>query len=304
MTAIADLDAGAPRRLGLFIGVLTVLVVGLSGLTWLLQLNILVLGPVYMFTPLIAAVAVCWRHDIPLRTVGLRFGRWKWVVISAVCWPPIALLIAGASIVVPGVRIDHTIIATETGVPSEPLWLLVGLVGIIAVMLLSGVSINAVLAFGEEFGWRGYLLWELAPLGFWKASTVIGVMWGIWHAPLVLAGLNYPTFPVVGVFMFTVICILMSPLYTYLVARAESVLPAVFLHGVFNATGLVALAGTDNPFLRELVASEGGIVGVVVLGLLLVLIWRLGPDNIPMRMSPEADRHQSDRGKLPLIQSN
>jgi membrane protease YdiL (CAAX protease family) len=58
--------------------------------------------------------------------------------------------------------------------------------------LISGVTIGAVFAFGEEYGWRGYLLPKLLPLGEFRASLLVGVIWAFWHTPALLAGLNYP----------------------------------------------------------------------------------------------------------------
>ena len=277
ISAPHSISEGATQRLVLFFGVLFVLVVTSSLLTWTMNIDILSLGPVYMFTPLIAAMTVCYFHNIPLRDVGLRLGRRRWIVFSAVVWPPVALVIAGVSTLVPGVWFDPSLIPAETGVPNDPIWMLLGLIALVAVMIVIGATINTVLAFGEEFGWRGYLLWELAPLGFWNASFLIGLVWGLWHAPLVVAGLNYPTFPILGVFVFTLVCIVVSPIYTYLVVRSGSVIPAAVFHGVFNATGLVALAETDSNILRELVASEGGVAGLTVFLFVLLGIWWLDP---------------------------
>ena len=271
---------GVERRLTTFLGVLFALVSAFSIGTWIFSIDILTLGPLYMFTPFVAAVAVCYREGISFRRVGLRVGRKRWIVIAALWWPPVALFIAMLSVVVPGVRFDPSLITAETGVPDDPLWMIVGFVALVCVMILIGVTVNAVLAFGEEFGWRGYLLWELSPLGFWRASASIGVIWGLWHAPLVLVGLNYPHFPIIGIAVFTLVCVLLSPIYTYLVFKGGSVLPAAVCHGVFNATGLAALAGTDSPVLRELVASPGGAVGIVVFALVLFGIWWSGPPEM------------------------
>lgn len=298
---MSTLDVGASGRLRDFLGILAFLVIGASTLSWLLAIDIMTLGPLYMFTPLLAAVIVCWRHDISLHQVGFRFGRRRWLLVGAFVWPPIALLMTGLALLVPGTTFDPTPILDMTGVPNEPVWLLIGAIGLLIGMLVAGVTINTVLAFGEEFGWRGYLLWELAPLGFWKASALIGLFWGLWHTPLVLAGLNYPSFPLLGVVLFTGICMLFSPLYTYLVAKANSMLPAALLHGVFNATGFIALAGTDDPVLRELVVSDGGLIGILVMTLILVVLYTSEAETVTIR--PEMAEPPSGRTKPPLDSS-
>ena len=43
-------------------------------------------------------------------------------------------------------------------------------------------------ALGEELGWRGYLLAKLAPIGLGRASILIGIIWGVWHAPAIFMG--------------------------------------------------------------------------------------------------------------------
>jgi membrane protease YdiL (CAAX protease family) len=115
--------------------------------------------------------------------------------------------------------------------------------------LVAGVTINAVAALGEELGWRGLLLRELSPLGFWRLSLLTGVVWGIWHAPLILQGHNFPDAPVVGIVVMTGWTVATSPLFTYLTVRSRSVLAATLLHGSFNAVAslsLVYLTGAGN----------------------------------------------------------
>jgi membrane protease YdiL (CAAX protease family) len=79
--------------------------------------------------------------------------------------------------------------AQAAAFPVHPLW--------IAVLqaLIAGVTINAVSGFGEELGWRGFLQRELVHLGFWKSSICVGLIWGLWHAPLILQGHNHPSHP-------------------------------------------------------------------------------------------------------------
>lgn len=253
------------RTLSEFLVVLTGLVLGFSGITYLADVHIVAAGPLYMFTPATAGLFVCLHNEISFSSVGLRIGRRRWLALAAVLPLPVLGTITALSLGVPGVTFDSSFdLPAQVGLPSGPFWTLVAL----GAMVVVGATVNGILAFGEEFGWRGYLLWELAPLGFWKASVVIGAVWGVWHAPLVLAGHNYPSFPVIGVFAFTITCIAMAPLFTYLVVRSQSVLPAAIFHGVFNAAGLVGYAGTDSSVLRQLVASEGGIIGISVFTLI------------------------------------
>jgi len=58
--------------------------------------------------------------------------------------------------------------------------------------------INTVFGFGEELGWRGYLLPKLMPLGKTKAYLILGIIWGLWHLPMVLVGFMYPGYPLLG----------------------------------------------------------------------------------------------------------
>jgi uncharacterized protein len=90
--------------------------------------------------------------------------------------------------------------------------------------------------FGEEYGWRGYLLPRLLPLGEIRASVLLGVIWGVWHLPLILAGLNYPGVNVwLAIIIFTFVTVALSFTYTWFyVASSGSVLVAAVFHASTN----------------------------------------------------------------------
>jgi hypothetical protein len=48
---------------------------------------------------------------------------------------------------------------------------------------LAAVSVNAFFALGEEIGWRGYLYDLLGRSPSLRNTVVVGVLWGLWHAP-------------------------------------------------------------------------------------------------------------------------
>lgn len=256
------LDAG---RLGRFLGTLVALVAVFVAVSRGTEIDLLVLAPAYMFTPVLAGLAAVLPAEPSLRSIGVRVGRFRWAAIAAQAVLPITAATVVVSVAVPGVGIDPAPEAlADLGVPG-------GVAGLVVVLFVGGVTANAVLAAGEELGWRGYLLWELAPLGFWRASALIGALWGVWHVPVILAGHNFPSFPVVGSVLFVGFCVAAAPLYTFVVVRGESVLPAVLLHGVFNGvagTLVVSYTTADSTALAELVAHPGGVAGIVVAGLI------------------------------------
>ncbi|MDX2196611.1 MAG: CPBP family intramembrane glutamic endopeptidase [Cytophagales bacterium] len=133
--------------------------------------------------------------------------------------------------------------------------------------MFAGITLNALAALGEEIGWRGLMLSELSPKGNFLASIIIGVVWGIWHAPIVLMGHNYPEHPVIGVFCMILFCTLSSPLFTFITLRSGSVLASAILHGTIN--GVAALAVVTFSGGNDLTLGLTGLPGI---GVLLALI--------------------------------
>lgn len=139
--------------------------------------------------------------------------------------------------------------------------------------VIAGLTLNGVFAFGEEYGWRGWLMNELAPLGPVRANLLTGVLWGLWHAPLILMGFNYAPYRLMGV---VAMCGLTTAL-SFLLWRAReytgSVLAPAVLHGAFNAFQgfLVLTIAARNP----LVSVPVGVLGWVALALVAVLLWAL-----------------------------
>lgn len=273
-------------RLATFLGILAVFAAALHLVSLRTGLSPITLAPVYMFSPLIAGLVVGMRSNIPLSEIGLRIGRVRWLAVAAVASLPLVGLTLVFAVAMPGVGFAPSVD------PVPGIELPRGLLGVLAMFGLAlalGTTVNAVFAFGEEFGWRGYLLWELAPLGFWKASFVIGAIWGLWHAPVIIAGYNYPSFPVVGVVAMTIACLSFSPVYTYLVVEAESVLAAALLHGVFNGSAglVIAYAATERPVLGELVASPVGAAGILAFGVAAIGIGLSGPPRLDREFARE-----------------
>ena len=141
----------------------------------------------------------------------------------------------------------------------------------LAVVLVAPVA-NLVPSLGEEWGWRGYLLPKLLErhsMGIVLLSS--GVIWGLWHAPLIALGHNYgtdyPGFPVGGILAMCVLCIVLGVFMSYVTLRSGSCLPAAIAHGMFNgcySMGILFSTTGGNPFLGPAATGIVGGIGFVV----------------------------------------
>ncbi|MDE7132164.1 MAG: CPBP family intramembrane metalloprotease [Lachnospiraceae bacterium] len=96
-------------------------------------------------------------------------------------------------------------------------------------------------AFGEEAGWRGYMMPKMIKLwGVGKAVVIGGIIWGIWHWPLTYVGHNfgmeYFGYPFTGFATMCVLCIFMGIILTYVTCKSGSIWPAAILHAINNAS--------------------------------------------------------------------
>jgi membrane protease YdiL (CAAX protease family) len=146
------------------------------------------------------------------------------------------------------------------------------------VLLSEGLAVNCVAALGEEIGWRGLLVPELAKtLSFTKTALVSGAIWAVWHWPLILSGqYNGAGTPAwFGLTCFTIMIIGISFPLAWLRLRSGSLWGAVLLHAAHNLFIQALLTPlTRDSGLTEYVIDEFG-VGLALAGLVLAcLFWR------------------------------
>jgi hypothetical protein len=153
-------------------------------------------------------------------------------------------------------------------VPPVAIFLLSLLQGTIA-----GFTINLPFTFGEELGWRGLLLRETQKSGLFKSNLFIGVVWGLWHAPIILQGHNYPGHPVAGIFMMTLFTTALSFPMAYCRFKSKTILGPSALHGMFNPLGMLTVFFVIGA--NPLYGFVAGIAGIAVISLLAVSIYFL-----------------------------
>lgn len=262
----------------------------------------------YMPLPFVAALVVERRSgggyllDVEKRTILRTIGRVtliSFTVSIAIYLANVAVtLILGNVLGIEGVgRLVSTqaemlvaiaesmpTVATQANLADTPpialLYTLWPFVGIIA-----GFTINGLFAFGEEYGWRGVLMNELRPLGSVRANLLTGVMWGLWHAPVIMLGFNYGAQRGWGIVMM---CLVMTPL-SFILWRAReysrSVVAPAIIHGAFNGFAGFFLFLTMGR--STLVAVPVGIAGALALTVVALVMWRVAKPAPPLEPSAE-----------------
>jgi membrane protease YdiL (CAAX protease family) len=131
--------------------------------------------------------------------------------------------------------------------------------------------------FGEEYGWRYYLQQRLFALfGLRRGVLLLGIIWGLWHAPVIAMGYNYPGRPLLGNIAMILFTVVIGIYLSYAVLRSRSIWPAVILHGFTNtlAPRLIAYFGAP----ADPVFSFGlGIFGIALLAVPAVYLLYLLP---------------------------
>jgi len=215
-----------------------------------------------MFAPAIAAVIMrLWVSKEGLRrSIGPVRHKLRWYAVA----------VLGPALFVTAV----IAIGSVTGISEFTLGVDKPFVSVWLALLLINTPITAALTLGEEYGWRGYLLPKLLPLGEVKASAIIALIWAPWHLPLLMVGLNYVNKDPLAVLAFMLALTLgLSMLLTRLfVAAGGSVLVVTFAHASFNAFGdrlsdSAHLSG--DPFL----VSVGGLLGFALMALVIVGVY-------------------------------
>lgn len=271
-----------------------------SGITASSGLSYLLLAGTCMFGPAIAAIIQQRLFDkAPWSGLGLplKGTRWSIVALTALvgmAMVPTALLtlhvfgqLAGfeafgrVSITSERIVVSLTELLQKAGQPEAIAGQLrmlegipAGVVLLVALLgaLLAAVTINLPFMLGEELGWRGYLWQRTEHWSGMRRVGFTGVVWGLWHAPLIAMGHNYPDHPIAGIGMMTLFCVLLALLFDWTRTRSRSIWSSCLLHGVINGSaGAMALfAWGGHPLVGSLV-GVAGFVAFALLGALILL---------------------------------
>jgi membrane protease YdiL (CAAX protease family) len=177
--------------------------------------------------------------------------------------------------------------------PEAPAWVQGGTWGAMAhgvgVHLMRGFGAWLLFAFGEEIGWRGFLVVQLKRADLPLPLLAGGLIWSAWHWPSMLIG-SYPAGPnpVLSVLLLTVTLTSFSYVLSALRIATGSMWPAAFAHALWNSFFFDSFEGatrSSNLWTREsgLLTAAASIVVAALTLLALGPTVRAGGPAIRMR---------------------
>ena len=231
-----------------------------------------------MWCPALSAILTKLIFDRNLKDLGWKPGPAKWlglgyllpILYGAVVYGIVWLVGLG------GFTTDVTAgVASELGMANASP---VQIVAVYALLMGTIVFVRSSLpgSFGEELGWRGFLFPELQRMtSFTTASLIGGVVWVLFHLPLILFSDYNSTAPrAFQVVMFFISAIALTFVHNWFRARSGSVWPAVFLHASHNIFFLNVFDPLMARYpLTDFFVTEFG-AGLMVISVLMALyVW-------------------------------
>ncbi len=139
--------------------------------------------------------------------------------------------------------------------------------------VILGPILGLIITFGEEYGWRGYLQSELVRLGRIRGVGLLGIIWGVWHWPIIWLGYNYPGQPILGPLLMTAYTVVLSYFLAYAVFKSKGLWTAAYLHALNNQAMSFFMVAVVAPV--NIALSFGiGIPGLILCALVVLLLLR------------------------------
>ena len=251
------------------------------------------LGPwaiLLQWAPAIGAFATLLIYQRNVRGLGFGLGKGRYLVLSYFL-PLAVLLVTYAVIWLLGLGgFDSETVLKETeaslGISSPILLMLANIV----VTGPAGVLFAAIFALGEEIGWRGFLVPELAiTRSFTGVALISGVIWALFHFPFVFifggerAGTPIPY----QLLVMTIQAIAISTIVAWIRLMSGSLWTAVIFHSVLNPFGQGLFTNlTTNTGITPYIAGEQGLALAITWSIVAIMFW-LKRDSLPQFQSQD-----------------
>lgn len=164
---------------------------------------------------------------------------------------------------------------TQTMNLRTPAWISVA-IGVF-LMCAFGLLGSLTSALGEEIGWRGFLVPELARTSSFTTTALIsGIVWALWHYPVLIWGdYNAGTATWCALTCFTVLVISGSVIFAWMRLKSGSLWTGAMLHASHNLfVQAIFTPLTRNTGKTAWYIDEFGAVLPAVMFLFAIYFWR------------------------------
>jgi membrane protease YdiL (CAAX protease family) len=251
-----------------------IFVVSVLAISWSFEAFIIVNGGVRNFGPLWIVALMCIPGVLSLvlrlvlksgfGDVSFRAGKGRYY-IYAITVPLLLALLVGLVSAVFDIR-KFSLISPGQLIQITPI-------------LLSVLGLGLIGAFGEELGWRGFLLPKMMNGGFKSPYFACGLVWASWHLPLIAFGDFYQTDnALLMALIYGLGIIAMSFVFSELRVRSGSVWIAAIAHSAHNfffqfavPVLLLTVPGSHSE-LWDTVAGDTGLFIAVFYGLTYLVL--------------------------------
>jgi len=254
------------------------MLIPLSTLGYILALKIPIFVLFLMWTPGLSSILarLLLREgtaDISLKTGGRRTWR---TLPFILLFPAVIGLFAYGTAWIAGL-VDFA--APDFFIKAPPAIVFIGL---LLLQMVAGTAVGLIGSVGEELGWRGYMLTRLIDARVPRPMLASGMIWGVWHLPVMIAGLYYSgPYPVLSVILFMVSVTSFGFIIGRLRLTTGSIWPAVFLHSSWNAIIQDVFDASSKGGNALLWTGESGILVAIAL---LAAAWFMS--RRPMSLRP------------------
>lgn len=274
------------RSLLTYILLVFVLTYSIEGLVYILGglQAFSIIASLVMLLPAISAImvwAVFYRDYTFWKFFGLRLGKIKyWFILPIMMLMTMIIIYLVSYILNPdqflnSSELQHRMKDIFIVIPGVPA--LMSLLIPLALNLTVGIAFSIIAYLGEELGWRALMYPQLIKLGLTKGLIIGGIIWGLWHLPLILMGHNYPNHPIIGNIMMILMCILMGIILYYAYIKSGNIFVPAIMHGILNQfSSTITTFSIKTSEFSPLLYGSTGLVGIVILSLVaLFLIKRI-----------------------------
>ena len=243
-----------------------------------------ILSGVITFFPAIVAIILTiifqkWEGFSHLvKSLGLRLGKKRYMFI----YPMFMFIIVIFTYFVTYLISPETFISISElpGVLSElsigfgTMPVVLQVISIFVLNSVLGSIITLPVILGEEIGWRTFLYPKLEKLYRKPGLLIGGVIWGIWHAPMILMGHNYPSAPFFGIFTMILFSIPMGIILYYFYRKSGSIITVALCHGVLNQTASTVMIFVKENTFHPIFHGATGLIGIMVFVIIAFIMYR------------------------------